>query len=303
MCENGSTEISPNDCVGNMTEEKIAFYGSALLIVAEVCLIVYVDYAFGRYLPVELARYISLDVLFTLPIIQTAHLTALRASRRSDPQIATFVAISLALVWCATEMTIAWPDYPVIAFVLNTFTRSIVFIVIGRILVKLWREREYSRIDVLTNLANRREFMERLSAEQGRSKRSGKPYSLLFIDIDNFKRINDLHGHIVGDDVLVSLSGILRLCSRKVDVVARFGGDEFVLLLPETDESSCGIVVERIKSFAKRAFEKESWPISISIGRTTQADNAINADTVIEMADRDMYESKRKNKHQMLQGN
>lgn len=286
-----------------MTEDKIAFYGSALLIVAEVCLIVYVDYAFASYLPVELARYISLDVLFTLPIIQTAHLTALRASRRSDPRIATFVAVSLALVWCATEMTIAWPDYPNIAFALNTFTRSIVFIVIGRVLIKLWRERGYSRTDVLTDLANRREFMERLSAEQGRSKRSGKPYSVLFIDIDNFKLINDLHGHLVGDEVLVSLSDTLRLCSRKVDVVARLGGDEFVLLLPETNESSCGIVIERIKSFTKQAFEKESWPISISIGGTTQTGNAATADEVIEMADRDMYEFKRKNKHQMPQGN
>jgi diguanylate cyclase (GGDEF)-like protein len=284
-----------------MTKDKIAFYGSALLIVAEVCLIVYVNYAFGLFLPEELARYISLDVLFTLPIVQTAHLTAIRSSRRSDPQIATFVAISLALVWCATEMTIAWPDYPIIAFVLNTFTRSIVFIVIGRVLIKLWREREYSRIDVLTGLANRREFMERLSAEQGRSKRSGKPYSLLFIDIDNFKLINDLHGHNVGDKVLMNLSEILRLCSRKVDAVGRLGGDEFVLLLPETDESSCGIVIERIKSFTKQVFEKESWPISISIGQTTQTGNATNPDLVIEMADRDMYEFKRKHKHQMAQ--
>jgi diguanylate cyclase (GGDEF)-like protein len=284
-----------------VTKDKITYYSSVILIAIEVCFIVFADYAFGHYLPIEMARYISLDVFFCLPIIQTAHLAAVRSSRRSDPQIATFIAISLALVWSATEVSIAWPDFPILAFVWNTFTRSVIFTVIGRILIKLWREREYSRRDVLTGLANRRELMERLAAEQGRSKRSGKPYSLLFIDIDNFKAVNDLHGHHIGDEVLTTMSEILALSSRKVDVIARLGGDEFVLLLPETDESSCEILIERIETSAKRTFEVRSWPISISIGRTTHIGATEDVDGVIKQADMNMYEVKRL-KQQILQG-
>lgn len=284
-----------------MTKDKIIYYGGALLIAAEVCIIVFVDYVFGHYLPVEMARYLSLDVFFCLPILQTAHLAAIRSSRRSDPKIATFLAISIALVWSATEASIAWPDFPIIAFLWNTFTRSVIFTVIGRILIKLWREREYSRRDVLTGLANRREMMERLASEQNRSKRSGKPYSLLFIDIDNFKAVNDLHGHQVGDEVLITLSEILIMSSRKADVAARLGGDEFVVLLAETDDPSCDIVISRIETSARQAFEKQSWPISISIGRTTHIGTTQEVDWVIEMADKNMYEAKRI-KQQMLQG-
>jgi len=282
-------------------KDKVIYYGSIVLIAMEVGVIVFADYAFGRYLPVEMARYFSLDVFFCLPIIQTAHLAAIRSSRRSDPKIATFLAISLALVWSATEVSLAWPDFPIVAFVWNAFTRSVIFTVIGRILIKLWREREYSRKDVLTGLANRRELIERLATEQGRSKRSGKPYSLLFIDIDNFKAVNDLHGHQIGDEVLTTMSEILLLSSRKVDVVARLGGDEFVVLLPETDEPSCDILIGRIESSAKRTFEVRSWPISISIGRTTHIGAAEDVDGVIELADKNMYEAKRL-KQQILQG-
>ncbi len=197
-------------------------------------------------------------------------------------------------------MVISWPYFPRTAFVLNTFTRSVVFTVIGRVLVKLWREREYAHIDVLTGLANRLELLERLKLEQGRSERSRRPYSLLFIDIDEFKSMNDLYGHQGGDEALKILAEILRSSSRKVDVPARLGGDEFVLLLPDTDEQSCDILIKRIEASTKQAFEGRSWPISLSIGRTTNVGKTDEVDTVIRLADENMYEAKRM-KQQMMQ--
>jgi len=235
------------------------------LIVAEVFLISFLDYAVSIYLPTELGRYISLDVLFCLPIIQTARLASIRANRRYDTQTSTFVGITLALVWSATEAAITWPDFPLTAFGLNTFTRSVVFTVIGRVLIKLWREREYARKDMLTGLANRVELLERLEAEQYRSERSGRPYSLLFIDIDDFKAMNDNYGHQAGDEALKILAYILKISSRKIDVAARLGGDEFVLLLLDTDERTCEIMIKRIETFTKQAFDGRFWPISISI--------------------------------------
>jgi diguanylate cyclase (GGDEF)-like protein len=276
-----------------MERQKFSFYGRILLIAAEVFLISFSSYALRKYLPTEFGRYISLDVLFCLPIIQTAHLASIRANRRYDTQTSTFVGIALALVWSATEAAITWPYFPMTAFGLNTFTRSVVFTVIGRVLIKLWREREYARKDMLTGLANRVELLERLEAEQDRSERSGRPYSLLYIDIDQFKTMNDTHGHQVGDEALKVLADILRASSRKVDVAARHGGDEFVLLLPDTDERSCDILIKRIEASTKQAFEGRFWPISISIGRTTNIGKTQEVDWVIGLADKNMYEAKK----------
>jgi GGDEF domain-containing protein len=138
-------------------------------------------------------------------------------------------------------------------------------------------------------LANRLELMERLKSEQGRSERSRRPYSLLFMDVDEFKTMNDMFGHQGGDEALKVLADILRDCCRKVDIPVRLGGDEFVLLLPDTDEQSCDVVIQRI------------WPISISIGRTTNIGKTLEAESVIHLADENMYLAKR-TKQQAMQG-
>ena len=276
-----------------MAKQIVYFYSRILLISAEVILISFSNYAFGKYLPLELGSYISLDVLYCLPIIQTARVAAIRAARRYDTQTSTIVGIALALVWSATEVAISWPDFPILAFGLNVFTRSVAFTVIGRVMIKLWREREYARKDILTGLATRLELLERLGNEQGRSERTGRPYSLLFIDIDQFKTMNDSYGHQIGDEALKVLADILRANSRKVDVAARLGGDEFVLLLPDTDDKSCDKLIIRIDLSTKQAFEERGWPISISIGRTTHLGKTKEPELVIGLADKSMYEAKR----------
>lgn len=283
-----------------MEQRKTPYLGRVVLIAAEVLLISLADYSIASLSSLEVARYISLDVLYCLPIIQTARLTAIHNKRRYDTQTSTVVGIVVALAWSASEAIITWPYFPVAAFVLNTFTRSVVFTVIGRVLVKLWRERKFAYLDSLTGLANRLELLERLSAEQSRSERSGRPYSLLLIDIDRFKMLNDDFGHHVGDEALKALASILLNSSRKIDVPARLGGDEFVLLLPETDKPSCDVMVRRIESSAQQAFADNSWPISVSIGKTTNIGRHHDADMVIRLADENMYQAK-KLKQQMMQ--
>lgn len=283
-----------------MPKQKISYYGHIVLIVAEVFIISLLNYAVVSLFPIESSRYISLDVLFCLPVIETAHLTSIRANRRYDTNTPIFVGITLALIWSATEVAISWPYFPMIVFALNTFTRSVIFTVIGRVLVKLWREREYARKDMLTGLANRVELLDRLEIEQGHSERSGRPYSVLFIDIDLFKALNDTHGHQVGDEALKMLASILRSSSRKVDVAARLGGDEFVLLLPDTDEQSCEVMIKRIEAATKQAFEEQFWQVSVSIGKSTKIGKTKDVDSVIRLADENMYEAK-KAKKQMVQ--
>ena len=284
-----------------MAGQKISYYAQMLMIATEVFFIGILNYALGKYFPGSPARCISLDVLYCLPIIQTARLSAIHALAYSDSRSSTFVGIAIALVWSVAEAAIIWPDFPLYVLILNVFTRSVVLTVLNRVLLKLWREREYAHKDILTGLATRLGLYESLRVEEARSARSGRPYSLLYIDIDHFKALNDTLGHHVGDEALKLLADILRKNSRNIDVAARFGGDEFVLLLPDTDKQSCNILIERIETFSKQAFEERSWLISISIGQVTNIGKGQPLDLVIKLADENMYEAK-KLKQQMLSG-
>jgi len=264
-------------------------YSRLLLVIAEVALITYLDYRFA-------GTYYSLDVLYCLPVIQAARIGSIRAMRRTDTQTSTFIGVISAAAWSIAEAAIIWPAYPPGAFAMNVFTRSVTFTVLGRVVTKLWKEREYSRKDTLTNLANRLEFIERFETEQLRSERSGSPYSLLFIDIDQFKALNDNHGHYVGDEALKAVSTILSTNSRNVDTPARLGGDEFVLLFPDTDEYICDILANRIKSVSERKFKAEGWAISLSIGHVTALGRDRSVEEALHQADENMYLMKKGDK-------
>lgn len=259
---------------------------SFLLIVVEVLLVTFLNYALAE-------TYYSFDVFYCLPVIQAARLGAIQALRRSDTLLPDLVGFFSAVAWSLAEASISFSTFPISALVLNIFTRSVAFTVIGRVVVKLWREREYARKDILTGLANRLEFFERFEREQLRSERSGNPYSVLFIDIDQFKTLNDTYGHHVGDVALKKLADLLMINSRKVDTVSRIGGDEFALLFPETDEQSCEMMVSRIGAASDKEFQSLGWPISLSIGCVTTTGKKQGANEILREADERMYSTKR----------
>lgn len=261
-------------------------FWSSLLVAAEVFLITLLNYKLT-------GTYYSVDALYCLPIVQAAHLSAIRALRRSDTKIPVVIGTLVAIAWTAAEYWAAYPDYPLGALLLNVFARSVTFTVIGRVVAKLWREREYARKDALTDLANRLEFFDRIEVEQSRSERSGLPYSVLFIDIDEFKKLNDQQGHHVGDDALKVVAKVLKDNSRQVDTIARFGGDEFVLLIPETDENSCVILIKRILAAAEQVFQSQNWQISLSIGHATETGKKRDIDAILREADKKMYSIKK----------
>ncbi|HEY8857215.1 MAG TPA: GGDEF domain-containing protein [Rugosibacter sp.] len=269
-------------------------FWNLVFIVAEVLLVAFVAYR-------ESATYYSFDVFYCVPILHAARLSSIRAlrySRSSDTQIPVIIGIFVGIVWTTGEFLAVYPDYPWSAWLLNTFARSVTFTVIGRVMAKVWREREFSRKDLLTDLANRLEFTERFAIEQSRSERSGKPYSLLFIDINQFKLLNDEQGHHVGDEALKALSAILINNSRKGDVVSRFGGDEFALLFPETNEASCDMLANRILEVTKTEFKNKSWPISLSVGCVTGSGLNKSIDELLQIADGKMYSMKKETRMQ-----
>lgn len=153
-------------------------------------------------------------------------------------------------------------------------------------------------VDDLTQLLNRRHMVNRLQSEVGRYERNGKPFTLVLADIDDFKAINDLYGHDCGDFVLQNVSRLLRSCLRRQDLVARWGGEEFLILLPETGLHAGRLVAEKLRTKlgAKSLFYK-GFKIdpTMTYGVSLYAGGSI--DRAITYADRALYVGKKQGKN------
>jgi diguanylate cyclase (GGDEF)-like protein len=165
----------------------------------------------------------------------------------------------------------------------------------------LYKEMETMAItDALTGLYNRRHFLEKLAGEVLRSRRYGHQFSLVLMDIDHFKRFNDTCGHIVGDTILKEFGSMLTGCARGSDVVARYGGDEFVILLPCTGQANALSAAERIRS----AIEKHTFPrrkrLTVSVGVATFPHNAGDHMELLARADEALYGAKKLGKNRTL---
>jgi diguanylate cyclase (GGDEF)-like protein/PAS domain S-box-containing protein len=157
---------------------------------------------------------------------------------------------------------------------------------------------EMASTDSLTSLWNRRAFLEQLTIQLDQAVRSGQPISVLLVDVDHFKSYNDSYGHLAGDEVLKGVAGVLRAKARQSDYVARIGGEEFGVILPETDRSGSVQLAERFRI----AIDDESWPrreITASFGastvafaRTVPRPEAPGFSEVLAAADQALYYSK-----------
>jgi len=167
--------------------------------------------------------------------------------------------------------------------------------------IQLKRALELSVTDDLTRLYNSRYLNQVLRHETKRASRSGRSLSLLFIDLDGFKAVNDTHGHLCGSRALVEAAAVIRSSARETDVVARFGGDEFALVLPETGADGAYQVGERIRDriAAHRFLAADGLNIRLtaSVGLATLPDVATSSEELIHAADGAMYRVKRVGKN------
>ena len=160
-----------------------------------------------------------------------------------------------------------------------------------------------AHIDHLTGVSNRGYFMVQAEQELSRAQRYDNPLSLFMLDIDFFKKVNDSHGHKVGDLVLIKLADICRQTLREMDIIGRVGGEEFVILLPETDLIEATKVAERLREF----IEKSKVPLesglplhfTVSIGVTSMVSKEENLDELLNLADKALYEAKAKGRNQV----
>ena len=160
-------------------------------------------------------------------------------------------------------------------------------------LVRLyWRTRRLARHDGLTHLLNRRQVLAECELECERARRHGLPLSVLSFDLDNFKRINDQHGHAVGDRVLRQVAQACRAALRRGDLAGRVGGEEFLLVLPHTEVSAALQLAERLRRvFESELLVSEGWPVTASFGVAGLSDGQ-HAEDLLLRADQALYRAK-----------
>jgi two-component system cell cycle response regulator len=152
------------------------------------------------------------------------------------------------------------------------------------------RVRGLAVTDALTGLANYRRMMESLDSELLRSARTGRPFSVALFDLDGLKAINDRYGHLVGSRAICRVANVLRSNSRTVDVPARYGGDEFALVLPETGADAAADVLRRVCLHISQ--DSEFPPLSVSAGFASFPQGGETVETLLEAADRSLYQAK-----------
>jgi len=164
----------------------------------------------------------------------------------------------------------------------------------------LEEEQTLAHTDPLTGALNRSAFFDFAENERNRARRYKRPFTVVYFDLDNFKGINELLGHNIGDELLITVAKTIRSNIRSYEAVSRFGGDEFVILLPETDEEAALSFLTKIHFHLQQAMASREWPVSISISAVVCVGPPPNVDEIIRRADELMYAVKRSGKSRML---
>jgi diguanylate cyclase (GGDEF)-like protein len=185
----------------------------------------------------------------------------------------------------------------------DTATRLIVYLAVAELVshvrAALTREEGFARTDSLTGAANNRTFRYRAEFELHRARRTGRPLSLAYIDLDDFKAVNDRFGHLAGDEVLRVVVRTMQQNTRTIDLVARMGGDEFALLLPETDDTGLQVGLEKLQAAILAEMATHDWPADTSIGSATFHVLPDDVDEMITHADTMLYRAKELGKHRI----
>ncbi len=229
---------------------------------------------------------LTFSFLYLLPIAMATWYIGAKQGR----MLALFSALSWAL---SNRLAGEIYRYEVIRY-WNTVERWFIFFLVAELLIELkqafHQEQILSRTDDLTGVGNRREFFERAEVEISRARRNGTALTVAYIDLDSFKQVNDSLGHTEGDKLLKAIAGSVSEVIRKSDVFARVGGDEFVLLLPETDQEQAKSALQKIKSAIVGGITGGfASKVTLSIGVVTFRSAPESADELLHKADAMMY--------------
>ncbi len=244
-----------------------------------------IDYATGNELN------ISLFYLIPIALVTWA----------VDHKTGLFLSFLSGLTLLGAEIAAGQTYSHSLFYFLNTLVRTAFYVVVVYLVTELQKSRKEeqlaARTDYITGAVNARYFNELLQMEISRIRRYPHPITLVYVDIDNFKLVNDLFGHKVGDEVLRFIATELKSQLRVTDTVARLGGDEFVLLLPSTRQPEARLVVSKVYANLMEKMRQKNWPVTFSMGAVSCEFSPYSAEQLVNMADELMYEVKNSTKN------
>lgn len=247
-------------------------------------------------LAIALIGYIDLISSYELGIALLYLFPIMLATWAGGRYVGVFLAMSGALLWLFADLVNGYPDRAAPSPYWNALMRLGIFVIVTHLVFvarrSLLRERELSHSDPLTNCSNRRAISESLANEIDRSSRFQRPFSLAYIDINNFKKLNDSLGHSVGDLALQQICGVLATSLRRIDTIGRLGGDEFAVILPECTAETARLAIERCAASCDDLFRERGWPIGLSIGIGTFNGVTLSVDEALSFVDQLMYRGK-----------
>lgn len=213
------------------------------------------------------------------------------------------IALVAATVWLLVDISAAHQySHGLIPF-WNATVRFGFFSIVAHLLTsqrrQMFRERENARTDPLTGLANTKGFLEETGILWDLASRHGHSTCLAYLDLDNFKSVNDTYGHAEGDSVLRTIATLFREALRHTDVIGRLGGDEFAAFLPETSREGSEEVLRKLADAVVSRAKAQGWPISASIGAVVIHPPYPNFTEMLKAADELMYQSKQMGKNRV----
>ena len=239
------------------------------------------------------AKFIYLEPFLVLPIVFASWYGSNRAG--------VLLALISSVVLAVSREWLSASNFSVESVIYDGVSHFIAYSILAILITNF---RSVHRVEVvaadtdnLTGLHNPRSFYVELANELLRSKRFKRIFSLAYIDIDNFKNINDSLGHPIGDELLMEVANCLNSSLRATDTVSRLGGDEFVCLLPETGKKDAKYLFSKLKKLLSERMQSHSWPVSFSIGVVTFETLPRDAKQAISIADDLMYSVKNDKKN------
>jgi diguanylate cyclase (GGDEF)-like protein len=215
--------------------------------------------------------------------------------------IGFILSILAALTWLIVDLTsgvtYSMPDIPYWNTIKRLSSFFILTIIVSVVKNTLTQEKEISRIDFLTGIRNRRYFIELVNMEIDRARRYEHPFTVVCLDLDNFKMVNDCFGHTTGDIVLRLVARTIRENIRVTDTVARLGGDEFGILMPETGRNVAEVVMQRVQKVNLDYMRRYGWPVTLSIGVVTFISPPSTVDEILRISDQLLYNAKNSGKN------
>ena len=262
--------------MGRVARGAAAFVG--------VLLIAVLDWATG----IE----ISFSIFYLAPLVWLAW--------RNGRRVGLPIAVLAAGAWYVADRAGGQHYSHELIPIWNAFVRLGFFVLaveaMHRLHLAMSEAEQLARTDALTGLCNLRAFRDVMALELARSRRYDRPFSVAYLDVDDFKLVNDRLGHDTGDRVLQQVSRVLSKNLRSVDVPARLGGDEFAVLLPETDGDQARALIGKLQGLLETVATTNRWPISFSIGVASFSTPPESVEGVIRCADELMYEVKHSGK-------